>query len=57
MMTALLAARNIMGAKYDLWAVNTEPEYHEEQPEVTRAYAELRRPAYAQPPRIKREVA
>ncbi len=57
MMTALLAARNIMGAKYDLWAVNTEPEYHEEQPEATRAYAELRRPAYAQPPRIKREVA
>src|ERR1044071_7415202 len=27
MMTALLAARNVMGAKYDLWAVNTEPEY------------------------------
>jgi protoporphyrinogen oxidase len=57
MMTALLAARNIMGAKYDLWAVNTEPEYHEEQPEATRAYAELRRPAYAEPPRINRHVA
>jgi protoporphyrinogen oxidase/GT2 family glycosyltransferase len=57
MMTALLAARNILGAKYDLWAVNTEPEYHEEQPEATRAYTELKRPAYAEPPQIKRRVA
>jgi protoporphyrinogen oxidase len=30
MMTALYAARNILGASYDLWAVNTEPEYHEQ---------------------------
>jgi protoporphyrinogen oxidase/GT2 family glycosyltransferase len=57
MMTALFAARNIMGAEYDLWAVNTEPEYQEEQQEATRAYAELRRPAYAEPPRIDRNVA
>lgn len=35
MMTALYAARNILGAQYDLWAVNTEPEYHEEETEVT----------------------
>ncbi len=57
MMTALYAARNIMGAKYDLWAVNTEPEYQEEQKEATRAYSELKRPAYAEPPRINRNVA
>jgi protoporphyrinogen oxidase len=30
MMTALYAARNILGANYDLWAVNNEPEYHEQ---------------------------
>ena len=31
MMTALLAARNIMGlGKYDTWKVNTDAEYHEE---------------------------
>jgi len=29
MMTALLAARNLMGAQYDVWAVNTDAEYHE----------------------------
>ena len=54
MMTALFAARNIMGAEYDLWAVNTEPEYHEEQQErpATVAEAEPRRPAYAEPPLV-----
>ena len=31
MMTALYAARNIVGANHDLWAVNTEPEYLEEK--------------------------
>lgn len=30
MMTALLAARNIGGAAFDLWKVNTDAEYHEE---------------------------
>jgi protoporphyrinogen oxidase len=30
MMTALCAARNICGANHDLWAINTEPDYHEE---------------------------
>jgi protoporphyrinogen oxidase len=29
MMTAMLAARNIQGAHYDCWEVNTEAEYHE----------------------------
>jgi Protoporphyrinogen oxidase len=36
MMTALYAARNICGANYDLWAVNTEPEYQEEKREPGR---------------------
>jgi protoporphyrinogen oxidase len=30
MMTALYASRNITGANYDLWSVNTESDYHEE---------------------------
>ena len=30
MMTAMLAAKNILGANYDLWEVNTESEYQEE---------------------------
>jgi hypothetical protein len=28
-LAALLAARNILGEKLDVWAVNTEDEYHE----------------------------
>jgi protoporphyrinogen oxidase len=30
MMTALGAARNICGANHDIWAINSEPDYHEE---------------------------
>ena len=42
MMTALLAARNILGlGRFDTWKVNTDAEYHEEggeeNPEVGRA--------------------
>ena len=29
MMTGLLAARNIMGATFDVWQVNSDAEYHE----------------------------
>jgi protoporphyrinogen oxidase len=29
MLTALLAVKNILGEKHDVWAVNTEDEYHE----------------------------
>jgi len=50
MMTALCAARNIMGEHHDLWAINTEAEYHEEKQEASR---EPRQPAYAEPPRIE----
>lgn len=46
MMTALCAARNILGANYDLWAINTEPEYHEEK-------RESKEPAYAQPATVE----
>jgi protoporphyrinogen oxidase len=30
MLTAMLSAENILGARYDLWAVNVDQEYHEE---------------------------
>ncbi len=30
MLTGIYAARNVMGAKYNIWAVNVEKEYHEE---------------------------
>ena len=30
MLTAMLSAENILGAKHDLWAINAEQEYHEE---------------------------
>jgi protoporphyrinogen oxidase len=33
MMTALCAARNILGEHHDLWAINSEPDYHEEKEE------------------------
>lgn len=30
MLTGILAARNAMGARYDLWSVNVDADYHEE---------------------------
>jgi protoporphyrinogen oxidase len=35
MLTAVLAARNILGARYDLWQVNVDGDYHEEGAELT----------------------
>jgi protoporphyrinogen oxidase len=35
MLTAILAARNILGARYDLWQVNVDAEYHEKGGEIT----------------------
>jgi protoporphyrinogen oxidase len=52
MMTAICAAKNIQGANYDLWAINTEPEYQEEKKD--QPVAERWRPAYAEPPRVER---
>jgi protoporphyrinogen oxidase len=31
MLTAMMAVENMLGAKHDIWAVNTDYEYHEEQ--------------------------
>lgn len=35
MLTAVLAARNILGGHYDLWDVNADQEYHEEGVDLT----------------------
>ena len=37
MLTAMLAARNIMGGRYDLWQVNADSEYGEQGSEITEA--------------------
>jgi len=50
MMTALSAARNILGAHHDLWAINTEPDYQEEKPAASPG--ELPRPVEAMPRRV-----
>jgi protoporphyrinogen oxidase len=52
MMTAWCAARNIMGASYDLWAINTEAEYHEQKPEKPATLTEIEPlgPEYTEPP-------
>jgi protoporphyrinogen oxidase len=50
MLTAMYAARNILGARYDLWAINSEPEYHEEK--QVSPVSKLARPRFAEPPRI-----
>jgi protoporphyrinogen oxidase len=55
MMTAIGAAQNILGANHDLWAINTEPDYHEEQ--KVQPVTEPRRPAYAEPPLQERPRA
>lgn len=31
MLTAMLSVENILGARHDVWTVNVEAEYHEEQ--------------------------
>ena len=54
MLTAMLAVKNILGEKHDLWSVNVEQEYHEEE----RAEA-VRLPQYAeriQPVRVLAEA-
>jgi hypothetical protein len=31
MYTAMLAVENMLGAEHDIWSVNTDLDYHEEQ--------------------------
>jgi hypothetical protein len=34
MLTGLMAARNIMGGSFDLWRVNSDAEYLEDEPDA-----------------------
>ena len=43
MLTGILAARNLMGDKKDVWCVNTESEYHEEENGVMRTGRQIPR--------------
>ncbi len=57
MLTAMLAVQNILGGQYDLWKVNVEQEYHEEdvrrETEPDDAFAALA----ATQPRVPRRIA
>jgi protoporphyrinogen oxidase len=45
MLTAMLAVKNILGEKHDLWSVNVEQEYHEEDSKPDEA---ARQPQYGE---------
>jgi protoporphyrinogen oxidase len=42
MLTAMMAVENMLGAEHDIWAVNTDYEYHEEQSIRLTPYAPMR---------------
>jgi len=54
MLTAVLAARNICGANYDLWRVNADTEYSEEGQEITERELQLMESTQ---PRVPERVA
>jgi protoporphyrinogen oxidase len=45
MLTAMLAVKNILGERHDLWSVNVEQEYHEEDETQVQ---ETRQPEYGE---------
>lgn len=47
MLTGLLAAKNILGEKHNLWKVNVERSYHEEFTNSKKAYSNLKKQALA----------
>ncbi len=61
MMTAMCAARNIaLGEANDLWAINTEADYHEEKKEESTPLEQAKeppRPAYAEPKRVEKPAS
>jgi protoporphyrinogen oxidase len=53
MLTAVLAARNIMGAHYDLWKINVDADYHEAGAPITeRELRDLERTQPMTPSRV-----
>ena len=53
MLTAMLAVRNLFGESHDLWAVNADDEYHEEQ-SVVRATERPGMPTRSTQPAVPR---
>ena len=53
MLTAIMAARNILGANYDLWKVNVDAEYHEQGEAITE---EQIQEMHASQPRVPRRM-
>lgn len=49
MLTGIYAARNVVGEQHDVWAVNTEMEYHEEAGRTAQRGGERRVPARLRP--------
>jgi hypothetical protein len=49
MLTAMLAARNILGANYDVWAANVDEDYHEELAGDPKELEDFRQLASTQP--------
>ena len=47
MLTGVFAARNLLGAHHDVWAVNTEREYHEENRAADSGNGQRRAPTRA----------
>ena len=60
MLTAILAVLNLLdGTNHDVWAVNTEAEYHEEQQEPSQPYKRVPATQYEREPLVdsKEEAA
>ncbi|NIP39816.1 MAG: NAD(P)/FAD-dependent oxidoreductase [Candidatus Dadabacteria bacterium] len=49
MLTSILAVRNILGARYDLWKINADKDYHEEIKDQEGVSSELSQISYTQP--------
>lgn len=56
MLTAMLAVKNILGEKHDLWEVNVEQEYHEEVTEKENAREESKSPLGSTQPLVPEKL-
>jgi hypothetical protein len=55
MLTAMLAVKNILGGKHDLWGVNADQDYHEEVTGHERGVDDLAQVVSTQP-RVPRQL-
>ena len=57
MLTAMLAAKNLLGASYDLWKVNVDQEYHEDVSDRSTGLDDEFAALAATQPRVPRRIA